>query len=243
MIDGLNARFQEYYKDSVKAVDQNNSIVIQSIEEVDLTILQSISAGNISLSLYPVISHEEVPDYLEGENVGLFGEKLILSSGRDKRLNYVPGTDTTAINLMIKEPLEDQGLRVYWKAPDQFSNPDGYELFVLKPNNDLSITDLNIEKASLINNEFGKLMINIKLDEEGKNNFFMLSKENIEERIAIFIDNEIWMAPYLMQPIPGGTLQISGHFENERLKTTVAKLAHSRLSKACLLQGEWYPIQ
>ena len=59
------------------------------------------------------------------------------------------------------------------------------------------------------------MVIDIKLNKEGSENFKKMSAQNIGKPIAIVLNKTLISAPYVNEEIPEGRLQISGNFTVE----------------------------
>ena len=49
----------------------------------------------------------------------------------------------------------------------------------------------------------------------GKELFAAVTKENLNKRMAIVLDGQLYMAPVIRSEITGGKVQITGHFTEE----------------------------
>lgn len=58
-------------------------------------------------------------------------------------------------------------------------------------------------------------VVNIQFDQQGGQKFAQLSTENVGERFAIILDDELISVPFFREPILGGSAQISGSFTAE----------------------------
>lgn len=91
---------------------------------------------------------------------------------------------------------------------------------------DLSSIDLNdqlyentgltggqLERASLVFDQIsGAPLITLNFNKEGADLFAQITKNNIGEQLAVFLDGEIITSPVIQQEIIGGTAQINGDF-------------------------------
>ncbi len=60
--------------------------------------------------------------------------------------------------------------------------------------------------------------VNFKLTPQGKQIFFLLTKKNIQNRLAIILDQKIITAPVIQSEIAGGRAQITGNFTQDEAK-------------------------
>ncbi len=86
------------------------------------------------------------------------------------------------------------------------------------------LTGANIETANLVfDNQTSEPVTQVKFNEEGKNIFADLTKNNIGEVIGIFLDGRLISDPVIRSSIPGGTTIISFGSESEQKKLEEAK--------------------
>jgi RNA polymerase sigma factor (sigma-70 family) len=66
--------------------------------------------------------------------------------------------------------------------------------------------------------------INVELSDVGKELFAAVTKENLNKRLAIVLDGQLYMAPVIRSEITGGKVQITGHFTEEEASELAAKI-------------------
>ena len=74
------------------------------------------------------------------------------------------------------------------------------------------LTGEYIIDASVRINQYDSPYIAISFNENGAKIFEQITSENIDKRLAIVLDNEIYSTPVIMEKIPNGRAQISGNF-------------------------------
>ena len=70
----------------------------------------------------------------------------------------------------------------------------------------------------------GAPVISVEFSEEGKELFAAITKENINKRLAIVLDGQVYSAPVIRTEISGGQAQISGSFTEEEATALAAKI-------------------
>lgn len=75
------------------------------------------------------------------------------------------------------------------------------------------ISDKDIVEATLIESDYPA--VRITLTEEGKKKFSELTKESINKRLAVVLDDHLVSAPVVRAEITGGVLDISGNMTRE----------------------------
>ena len=70
----------------------------------------------------------------------------------------------------------------------------------------------------------GAPAISIEFSEEGKELFAAVTKENLNKRLAIVLDGQLYSAPVIRSEISGGKAQITGSFTEEQARELAAKI-------------------
>jgi len=88
-----------------------------------------------------------------------------------------------------------------------------------------------LQKASIqFDQNFGnKTTIGLKFNEEGKNLFAKITRENVGSVLGIFLDSNLIEAPYIREEISGGEAVITGDFTPDQAKQIVRDLNYGAL--------------
>jgi RNA polymerase sigma factor (sigma-70 family) len=70
----------------------------------------------------------------------------------------------------------------------------------------------------------GNPEINVELSDVGKELFAAVTKENINNRLAIVLGGHLYLAPVIRSEITEGKVQITGHFTEEEARELAAKI-------------------
>ncbi len=70
------------------------------------------------------------------------------------------------------------------------------------------ITDARVRIDPMYNEPY----VALTFDRVGAKIFARITKENVKKRLAIILDNVVYSAPVIQEPIPNGRAQITGHF-------------------------------
>jgi RNA polymerase sigma factor (sigma-70 family) len=81
-----------------------------------------------------------------------------------------------------------------------------------------------ISSASVATDPLGAPLIEILFTDQGREQFAKITKENINKRIAIAIDGQLYSAPVVKAEITGGKAQVSGSFTLEQAQELAAKI-------------------
>jgi len=76
---------------------------------------------------------------------------------------------------------------------------------------------------------FGQYYVSMRLNGRGKRIFARLTQENVGKLLAIVLDDSIFSAPQIREPIPGGEAQITGTFTPEEARDLAIVLREGSL--------------
>ncbi len=93
------------------------------------------------------------------------------------------------------------------------------------------LTGKMLKKASIqFDQNFGnKPIIGLKFNDEGKELFAKITRENIGKVLGIFLDGNLIEAPYIREEIPNGEAVITGDFTADQAKLVVRDLNYGAL--------------
>jgi preprotein translocase subunit SecD len=77
-----------------------------------------------------------------------------------------------------------------------------------------SITDARVQ----LDSQYGEPYVSLSFDARGGRTFERVTGENVQKRLAIVLDNNVYSAPVIQDRISGGKAQITGHFTMEEAK-------------------------
>jgi len=197
------------------------------------------------------IQETEVSDAMESlrqtieRRVNLFGvsEPIVQTEvgsifgdgeSQNRLIVELPGvTDVTqAIDLIGKTPLlefriarDDEEALLEIQNLSDITDPEEFTKKVSELYIPTGLTGGDLKRASLVfDNLTREPQINIDFDSAGTELFAEITRNNIGNVIAIFLDGQIISAPVVRQEIVGGTAQISGQFELEEARDLVRDL-------------------
>jgi len=78
--------------------------------------------------------------------------------------------------------------------------------------------DYLVEAEVRISGQFNEPYVSIKFDPVGSKIFEEVTAENVNKRLAIVLDDNVYSAPVIREKISGGEAQISGSFTMEEAK-------------------------
>ena len=83
--------------------------------------------------------------------------------------------------------------------------------------------------ARAVPDEMGQYYVLMRLDNRGKRIFERLTRENVGKALAIVLDDTIFSAPVIQEPIPGGEARITGSFTPEEARDLAIVLREGAL--------------
>lgn len=135
-------------------------------------------------------------------------------------------TDTAKINDIIQrediQALFPRNTRLLWDVKPRKLD-DGTELLELyvvrtQRGNQALLTGEVVNDARQTFDEVGQPAVDMSMDPTGARKWAKITRENINNRIAIVLDNYVYSAPNVTQEIPNGKSIISGNFTMEEAK-------------------------
>lgn len=147
-------------------------------------------------------------------------EPLIQSSGQDKILVELPGVNdiNQAIDLIGKTA--QLQFRTEPSEPNQNlsqAQPEWWQ--------STELTGANLQKADIeIDQQKNKPVVTLKFNDKGKELFADITKNNIQKRVAIFLDDILISAPVVQTEITDGSAIIEGSFTIEQAKSLKIQL-------------------
>lgn len=103
---------------------------------------------------------------------------------------------------------------------------DVVDLKTMKLAKNATVKENQIIECSKSFDALGRIIIDIKLNEEGKENFKKLTENSIGKPIAIVLNKTLISAPIVNEVIPEGRIQITGNFSLEEAEQFI-KLKNS----------------
>jgi len=121
------------------------------------------------------------------------------------------------LQLVLDQPGDDTEV-----ITNNFSSARGETLHVQKtPLLDYTaVSSATVTKDGLS----GAPTISVEFSEEGRELFAAITKENLNKRLAIVLDGQVYSAPVIRSEISGGQAQITGSFTEEEAKVLAAKI-------------------
>ena len=96
-----------------------------------------------------------------------------------------------------------------------------------------------MESARVDFDQHRRVVVDMQMDANGTKEWKTLTEKNVGRPIAITLDNRVYTAPNVNQPIPNGSSQITGNFTQEEAEDLVNVLAAGKLpASAKIVQAD-----
>jgi SecD/SecF fusion protein len=141
---------------------------------------------------------------------------------RNATIGYAELSNMAAIDVILNgaeaQKLLPRGVRFVWKAKP-FPAKDGkkyYELFALntKGRKSSKLNGERVVQSYATPNPTGSgFAVSLSMDQEGARVWKKMTTDNVGRQVAVVLDNKVYSAPNVNEPIPNGNTSISGGFE------------------------------
>lgn len=135
-------------------------------------------------------------------------------------IGYILKKDTAALNRYMQLDVFSNkfpaNLRLLYGAAETGADtPDDlFAVYAIKtlPNGTAKLEGDHVKSARQDYDQSGKPAISMTMDAEGTRIWAKMTADNVGKPIAIVLDNYVYSAPNVINPIPSGNSQISGNF-------------------------------
>ena len=139
----------------------------------------------------------------------LFFFMILIISCNSKQLNK----DTNILQFrLVNDTKNDNNTEFIMKNSDE-------KLFI---DNEILLNLAEVKNISKIKNNFGLYSIEIIFNKTGKIKFEQITKNNIEKRLGLILDNELLSAPIIRSKIISGKVSF-GNYTVEELESILKK--------------------
>jgi len=145
----------------------------------------------------------------------------------------------------IQQIFAAKNVKFMWGAePDELNNKKkqtGYMLYACKVPMDgkARVNGQHISSASTgYDQRDGKITVDLAMTAEGTDEWGQMTTENKDRIVAITMDNVVYSAPTVINPITNGNTQISGSFTFEEAESLSGLLNGGALPAPCLIKEQ-----
>lgn len=166
-----------------------------------------------------------------------FINMLQLGTLRQAGVGNIKLSDTAAINKIINSPISVKlrpanlkFTKFMWAYKPDSADPDNLTLFAIRGNiSQKAPVDGAVETARINYDNLGRVVVDMQMDTEGTRDWATLTEKNVGKPVAVTLDNIVYTAPNVNEPIPSGRSQISGNFTQEEAKDLTDVLSAGKL--------------
>jgi SecD/SecF fusion protein len=163
------------------------------------------------------------------------------------QLGFAKAKDTARLNVLLNRQSEKmmlENIRFFWSSSEiRFTDNDTlyYSLYALKIPEDgkARVGGSDIDKARVsVDPEDGSIGVSVDMNARGTEEWGDMTAENVNNFIAITMDNKVFSAPIIRGAIRGGQTLISGGFTSEEAKGLSNLLNAGALPAPCVIIDE-----
>ena len=247
---------------NVQQVPGTGRILVEMPGIKDIDRVKQLLQTSAKLQFWEIQQINEIAPYLEqlSSTVSAKGDSL----GVNKNLNFfkilnldklthssavasIKLSDTAAINKILKSkfahdirPANLKYTEFMWAYKPESHNPEYLSLYAIKSNiNKKAPIDGAVESAKVDYDQHRRIVVDMQMDTNGTKEWKSLTEKNVGKPIAVTLDNRVYTAPNVNQPIPNGRSQISGNFTEEEATDLVNVLGTGKLpASAKIVQAD-----
>lgn len=247
---------------NVQRVPGTGRILVEMPGIKDIDRVKQLLQTSAKLQFWEVQQINEIAPYLEqiSTAVAVRGDSM----GVNKNLNFIKTlnldkivnssavasiklSDTASINKILNSkiakdirPAHLKYIEFMWAYKPEISSPDHLQLYAIKSNlNKKAPIDGAVESAKVDYDQHRRIVVDMQMDSKGTKDWKSLTEKNVGRPIAVTLDNRVYTAPNVNEPIPNGRSQISGNFTEEEATDLVNVLGTGKLpASAKIVQAD-----
>ena len=246
---------------NVQQVPGTGRILVEMPGIKDIDRVKQLLQTSAKLQFWEVQQIDEVAPYLEkiasvvaakGDSMGVqnnfnFIKALNLNQISPNTVANVKLSDTAAINKILNSKIAKENrlpnikyTEFMWAYKPDSQTPEQLSLYAIRSNiNKKAPIDGAVESARVDFDQHRRVVVDMQMDANGTKEWKTLTEKNVGRPIAITLDNRVYTAPNVNQPIPNGSSQITGNFTQEEAEDLVNVLAAGKLpASAKIVQAD-----
>ena len=246
---------------NVQQVPGTGRILVEMPGIKDIDRVKQMLQTSAKLQFWEVGTIQEVFPYLEemSKNVIVKGDSMGVKKGfnltkalnldklRSNAVATVKLSDTASVNKILNSEIAKEArpsnlryVDFMWAYKPQEDTPDYLELYAIKSNaSKKAPIDGAVESARVDYDQMRRIVVDMQMDANGTKEWKSLTEKNVGRPIAVTLDNRVYTAPNVNEPIPNGSSQISGNFTEDEAKDLVNVLSAGKLpASAKIVQAD-----
>ena len=246
---------------NVQQVPGTGRILVEMPGIKDIDRVKQMLQTSAKLQFWEVGTIQEVFPYLEemSKNVIVKGDSMGVKKGfnltkalnldklRSNAVATVKLSDTASVNKILNSEIAKEArpsnlryVDFMWAYKPQENAPDYLELYAIKSNaSKKAPIDGAVESARVDYDQMRRIVVDMQMDANGTKEWKSLTEKNVGRPIAVTLDNRVYTAPNVNEPIPNGSSQISGNFTEDEAKDLVNVLSAGKLpASAKIVQAD-----
>jgi len=246
---------------NVQQVPGTGRILVEMPGIKDIDRVKQMLQTSAKLQFWEVGTIQEVFPYLEemSKNVIVKGDSMGVKKGfnltkalnldklRSNAVATVKLSDTASVNKILNSEIAKEArpsnlryVDFMWAYKPQEDAPDYLELYAIKSNaSKKAPIDGAVESARVDYDQMRRIVVDMQMDANGTKEWKSLTEKNVGRPIAVTLDNRVYTAPNVNEPIPNGNSQISGNFTEDEAKDLVNVLSAGKLpASAKIVQAD-----
>ena len=246
---------------NVQQVPGTGRILVEMPGIKDIDRVKQMLQTSAKLQFWEVGTIQEVFPYLEemSKNVIVKGDSMGVKKGfnltkalnldklRSNAVATVKLSDTASVNKILNSEIAKEArpsnlryVDFMWAYKPQEDAPDYLELYAIKSNaSKRAPIDGAVESARVDYDQMRRIVVDMQMDANGTKEWKSLTEKNVGRPIAVTLDNRVYTAPNVNEPIPNGSSQISGNFTEDEAKDLVNVLSAGKLpASAKIVQAD-----
>ncbi len=160
----------------------------------------------------------------------------------------VPVENINRVRNILADPKVDEilpeGTELLWSAkPEKVGGTEYSLLYLLKADPELTgkaLTDARVDISSGYSNpgSAGKPIVNLQMNRRGARKFARVTGANVDKRLAIVLDDRVYMAPVIRSKIPNGRAIIEGMSDIDEANDIAIVLRAGALPTSVVIEEE-----
>ena len=246
---------------NVQQVPGTGRILVEMPGIKDIDRVKQMLQTSAKLQFWEVGTIQEVFPYLEemSKNVIVKGDSMGVKKGfnltkalnldklRSNAVATVKLSDTASVNKILNSEIAKEArpsnlryVDFMWAYKPQENAPDYLGLYAIKSNaSKKAPIDGAVESARVDYDQMRRIVVDMQMDANGTKEWKSLTEKNVGRPIAVTLDNRVYTAPNVNEPIPNGSSQISGNFTEDEAKDLVNVLSAGKLpASAKIVQAD-----